>query len=1176
MVLEANRSALGDDVVDVTVQTLQERMQLLGETAELTNGRSPAQRKQATILFANVTGFTELAESLPETRMLDVLNILWQRLDSAITNNGGTIDKHMADGVLGVFGVPTAREDDAERAVRASLGMRAALIDFLNDVEALGAGENWQPFLSNQDEDPFSSLQLSIGINTGPVIVGDVGNRDEVTVIGDTVNVASRLQKHAASSGGILIAHDTYISVRGVFNVEPLGPVMLKGRSEAVPVYMVLGVKPRLFYSTGRGVEGIETKMVGRDRELRTLQTVLKTAVRHKTGRLVTIVGEAGVGKSRLLHEFSSWLKTLSRPFPSFKGRTYERSQQLPYGLFRDLFSAQFSIQEDDLPVLVENKMVQGLMPYWRDTLSPETIAERARTIGQLLGLNMTNTPIPIGPSTTSPRIREQAYQHIIELFSQITRANTAVCLFLEDIHWADDGSIELIERLAELSKSLPFIVIALARPSFFDQWPDSPLSTGLGTHALEESAAPLRLELRTLKPEVSQELVKHILRKIPDIPDALTEIIITRSEGNPFYLEELIKVLIEDGVILTGQETWQVQRKMLRDLRIPSNITGVLQARLDRLSALERVTLQRAAVVGRLFWDTAVINMSEQADEPISPADTLLALQALEKREMIFQRKASILSGSKTYIFKHSLLQQVAYESVLLRVRPTYHQQVADWLVQQSGERMAESASLIARHYELAGDKQPAAELYEIAGTRAQDAYKPELAIDYYRRSLALLTESSLQTMAQLRLQERMGDLLTLQGRFVEAAQTYMTMRYTATEDGDLLAQAEAWLGLAKIKREQAEYAGMLDNADQAEQVAWLVNAEPTLAQALLYKSEAYIRLGDIDLALTAVSRTLSLYERIDAIEGIVKALTVLANIHTDLGQIDEATQYLKQLEEWINRIDLQLKVNQPDSFKLEAANSKSAVGNLYNRLGRYDKAAFHLLNSLRLYRETNYLVAVANTLNTLGEAVRLRGNAQRAIPLYEEALGIAEMIGDQYGTLFYRTNLGAGLIDVGNYQTAVSELRDVISQAEDISKTVTWFGLVEAYMHLSAGCLGLEQANDALTAAQTAMKLAQAQRDNKLVGAAWRCLGTALARHTETAVIVDDRAMNAGDCFAESLQLLRNTAGIASYREQAITLQSWSQYETAQGKLSTGTEMQKDAEALAKRLRIQLPQPV
>ncbi len=1176
--LESQRPILGDDVVETTIFTLQEKLSQLTHPKEL---HRAAQRKQVTILFANVTGFTGIAESIPDTNMLDIMNVLWRRLDGAITNQGGMIDKHIGDGVMGLFGVPSAREDDPERAIRAALAMRVALDEFIAEMETFSERETSAGSSSNVagKHDPLKNLKIKVGINTGPVLLGEVGTGDEYTVIGNAVNIASRLE-NAAQSGSILISHDTYLLVRGIFNVDALGPISVKGRSEPLPVYTIAGLKSRLFYSSGRGVEGVETPMVGRDRELEQLQVTLQSALDTRNGRLVTVIGEAGVGKSRLLHEFNIWVKSLPDLVPIFKARAYERTRQIPFSLIRDLFATKFNIQDDDPLSVVEDKLVQGMLSLVGGKTSD--VRQRARTIAQLVGLDVSDGLAGImGQSfgisrPDSLQVEEQAFAYIAQLFEQVARNSPAVLLSLEDLHWADASSLDLIEYLVQVCKEVPLVVVSLARPSLFSARLHTGLLTATQRHQAFSFLNDFVLDLKALSQDASFQLVAEILRKLPELPTELSEMIVEKADGNPFFVEELVKVLIDDGVLVAGQDEWQVQRSQLSEVRIPPHITGVLQARLDRLSDTERMTLQRASVVGRVFWDTAVIFMNQLADEPISASDTVAALRALEKREMVFPRQKSVFAGAQTYIFKHAILHESAYESVLLRKRPFYHKQVANWLAEQSGERVAEYAGIIARHYELANERLPASELYEMAALRAQDSYKPAVAIDYYCKSLSLLAEKAHFAVPQMRVQERLGELLFMQARFLETIQTYMTMRYTAMGDGDLISQGKAWLGMASVQHAQGNYEDMLQSATEAEQVARLISAEFVLTQAYLRKAEAYLYLDRLELAIASAEQALQMSERFEEIHVIISSLELLCLISIKQSHHQKIAQYLVRLNEYLEQLETNLLINPVDESKQNVALCQHTLAKIYNKLDRYEKAAFYLLSSLKLYRTMEQQISTANVLNTLGNTMRLRGSADKAVALYLQAVDIVEAIGDAYRLLKYRTNLGIAYIEMGEFETAVSLLKQVITSSESIGSMVSWHRMGVAHHFLALAYARQNKPISGLSAAHSGYEFAQKQQDKLLTAVVWRTFGTVLALLPQThlpAQIGDERYVADG-CYARSLQMLQDEdeSNIYTRREQFLTLRDWARYKIDAGEATSGAELLQKAHVLAAELNIQV----
>ncbi|GJM42778.1 MAG: hypothetical protein DHS20C20_30600 [Ardenticatenaceae bacterium] len=1148
--LDETRSLLGDPVVNTTIAALQEKLGEIDSASKNHLDAKTAQRKQVSILFATIAGIANVADALPNTNMLDVMNGLWRRLDRAITFQEGTIDKHMGEAVMGLFGVPMAREDDAERAIRAALQMRAALSDFILE-QSIGE----EP-ATEQEIEQLRNLQIRIGINTGPVMLGRVGSSDEFTVIGDAVNVASRLEK-AAPPGGILISHDTYMLVHDRFNVEPLGLVTIRGRSEPIQVYLVLGLKPRLFYASGRGVEGVETRMVGREAELTHLKETLQNAVEKRVGQTLIITGDAGVGKSRLIHEFSNWVRALPYEVPVFKGRTYQQISHLPYGLIRDMLATFFEIQDNDPPSVAEEKLVQGMGQFMGQ--ENEELRTRANIIGQLIGLDLSIKVQSLGQTGEAPQLRQAAYEYLAQFFEVIAAHNSAVLLFLEDLHWADEASLDLMRYLAESCRKVPLLLIGVSRP--FD---------GQNSLGRERPLPGTQIHIDSLSPAESHQLVLEILQKLPEIPAALSDLLLQRAEGNPFYVEELIKVLIEDGVIIAGQEQWQLRRNQLTEVRVPLNITSVLQGRLDRLTHMERLTLQRAAVVGRVFWDTAVTQMNAAGEDPLNAKQTQTALQALEKREMIFQRQSSGFAGTKAYLFKHAILHQVTYESVLLRSRPKYHKQVADWLAQQSGERISEYAGTIAEHYEMAEEKSLAAELYEMAAQRAEDIFNMALATDYYCKSLSLLTEMSHYALWQLRLQDDLGQLLLKQARLVEAAQTYMTMRFTAEEDGDLLLQAGAWNGLAEIQKYQADFVSMLESALQAERVAWLVNAEATWVQALLHKSEALLHQGDVELAILATQKALETSQQLDEPALLTRCLQQACEEHIKIGRYRPVEQYLAQLKGHSALLE-----RLGDRPALALANR--AIGEINNRLGRFDKAVHWLLASMKIYRELEDQLAIGQMLNLLGETSRLRGQSSQAIPFYRKALTIANGLGNQLEIMKVRINLAAALVDLESFEAAGRAVRGVTRFLDDFGKLAGWYESSRVYIYQALAFLGKGQVEEALRFANRAHRIAAIQENESGLGFAWYGLAQVLAKGGAAIrpLQIDSKTYAASDCFAESLRLFStvNGGGVASARDQVRTLWAWSLHEATIGNKNQSDRLNNHAKELAESQGIQLP---
>ncbi len=609
-------------------------------------GESSHERRTVTILFSDIKSSTALAEELDPEEWLEIMDGAFDVLMGPIYRHEGTVARLMGDAILAFFGAPIAHEDDPERACRAAL-------DIIKGAQEYG--------LLLERERGIQGFAVRVGINTGLVVVGEVGTdlRVEYTAMGDAVNLAARMEQNAPP-GGILISHDTYRHVRGVFDVQPQEPSYVKGRSEPVQTYLVERAKARAFRKPARGVEGIETRMVGREAELKRLQDAFYTAMEDGELQMVTVSGEAGVGKSRLLYEFDLWSELLPEQFYYFKGRASPEMQGLPFSLIRDLLAFRFQIQDSDPLMVVREKLEAG----FGEALGPGQASQRtAHIVGHLAGLVMGESPYLTGAQEDAQRFRDRALRYLGEFFQGVA-SRLPVLILLEDLHWADGSSLDTLNHLALALASLPVLVVCAARPAFFEQRP----------HWGEGQAFHSRLGLEPLSRWDSRRLVAEILQKVDQVPDSLRDQIVQSAEGNPFFIEELIKMLVEDGAIVTGENRWRLDLARLTAVQVPPTLAGVLQARLDRLPREERTVLQQASVAGRLFWDRVVTHISGSAGEGLEENQVLSSLSILRDREMILQRETTAFAGAQEYIFKHALLREVTYEGVLKRLRGVYH----------------------------------------------------------------------------------------------------------------------------------------------------------------------------------------------------------------------------------------------------------------------------------------------------------------------------------------------------------------------------------------------------------------------------------------------------------------------------------------------------------------------
>ena len=625
-----------------------------------TSATPSEQQRQMTTVYLDAT---DLAAMLYESgkdaeKVRARMDGLWNRFGEIAQEGGGVIQSRTGDVGVALWGRARISEDDPERAIRAALRMR----DLVLDEARVVFGDKWEPTEEN-------ALPFSAGVTTGPVLLERSTDTGTYTASGATITLAGRI-KDAAPPGAILVAHDTFIQVRGVFTFHSHEPIRIRGRKEPLEVYVAVFARPRAFRLKARGIEGIETKMIGREIELRLLQEALTLTLEDGETQVVTVVGEAGVGKSRLLWEFSAWTDLIEQKFWLFEARATQPSMLQPYSLTRDLFSFRFQILDSDPLEMVHGKFVDGVAKFMG-----EGTAEKAELMGQLAGFDFSHRPLVAEALKEPDAFRRQALAYLGEFFACATRVQPVV-LHVEDIHWADDRSLDLINNLVRENTKLPLFVICMARPSLYERRPQ----WGEGQRFHE------RIQLEPLSQLSGRRLVRELLKKMDEVPSELRDMIVERADGNPFYIEELIKAFIDDSVILKGEESWSVDRSRLSSVRVPPTLTGVLQSRLDSLPLPLQQLLQRVAVVGRMFWQAAALHLSRP--EGLDGDEVHLMLEDLRRREMILRREESSFAGTVEYVFRHAILRDVTYETLVPRQRRSLHKLTAEWLQDMGGER--------------------------------------------------------------------------------------------------------------------------------------------------------------------------------------------------------------------------------------------------------------------------------------------------------------------------------------------------------------------------------------------------------------------------------------------------------------------------------------------------------
>ncbi|HET9250573.1 MAG TPA: protein kinase [Candidatus Eisenbacteria bacterium] len=796
------RSALQSMTQTISVDQLAAFRAQTGESDTPSSATPSDQQRQMTAVSVDVK---ELAEILYEggadtERAKATLDALWTAFAEIAKESGGVLQSRVEATGLFLWGRDRSREDDAENAIRAALRMQDRTLAETRKV----LGASWEP--TEENPLPFAS-----GITTGPVLLERDTHSGSYNASGAPITLAVRL-KDTAPPGGVIVAHETFTLVRGVFSVFQREPLRVRGRKDPIETYLVTQVRPRAFRLRAMGIEGVETKMIGREIELRLLQEALTLTLEDGETQVVTVVGEAGVGKSRLLFEFSNWTDIMEQTVWFFQARATQPSMLQPYSLTRDLFSFRFKILDSDPLSVVHEKFVKGVEEFMGAGSE-----RQAHFIGQLVGFDFTSKPEVEAALSDGETFRHMAQQYLGELFKSASQVNP-VMIHIEDIHWADDRSLDLINNLVRDNTNLPLFVLCMARPSLYERRPQ----WGEGQRFHE------RIQLEPLSQLSSRRLVRELLKNVPEVPTALRDLIVDRADGNPFYIEELIKALIDDRVIVKGDPHWSVDTTRLSTVRVPATLTGVLQARLDTLPQPLQQLLQRASVVGRIFWDAAAIHLSRES-AGLTADEVQDRLADLRDREMILQREESNFAGTVEYVFRHAILRDVTYDTVIPRQRRALHKLVADWLIEVGGERAGEHTLLVAEHYARAEEASLASGQLAKAGERALQLSALDEAGTLLQRAREMLTGPE-HTEQRIRVDLLRADLEGIRSTYDKATEILKPALEDARSIGNATLQAHILGQLGRLCMWRADAAGAKKYLEEALAMARTANNTETL----------------------------------------------------------------------------------------------------------------------------------------------------------------------------------------------------------------------------------------------------------------------------------------------------------------------------------------------------------
>lgn len=696
------------------------------------------ERRVVTMLFCDVKGSTAAAEHMDPEEWGEVINGAFEFMIKPIYRYEGIVARMMGDGILAFFGAPIAHEDDPQRAVLAGLDI----------VEGLN------PYREKIKEKYHIDIGVRVGVNTGLVVVGAVGSnlRMEYTALGDAINLAARMEQ-TAQVGTIRVAHDTYKLIKSLFEFESLGGIEVKGKTEPVPVYRVLSRNSHV--DRMRGIEGLHADMVGRESELEIFHEVI-TNLRQGVGRVVCVLGEAGMGKSRLvsevhevypdlLGEVGNWYETNTL--------SYETNQA--YGVFQRLIRRMAEINRDDPPDVIRDRLVAVI-----ESLPQERREDASQVLKALFGVAEAELEFPLEGETFKRYLFEAIQDWWLTRFS-----SQPTVLVFDDMHWSDAASVELFLKLLPLTGEIPLVLlVAMREERGAPAWEIKATADELYHHRFTEISLP------PLSMEESDELVNRLLNN-PDLPETMRASILEKAAGNPFFIEEVVRSLIEGGAVVAEeiptdggvQRIWRATSEGA-EVSIPDNLRSLLSARLDRLEETTRATLQVASVIGRNFYHR-VLQAVDDAN-----ADLDQNVRALLRMEMI---RESARVPEIEYAFRNPLTQEAVYKTILLKRRREFHRRVGEAMESIYPDRLEAQYGLLAHHFALAGEREKAIEYARLAAKQAINLYAYDDAVQNLRTALNLIHESETSEI-HLTLMEELGDVYCLLRDGDQAIQMY------------------------------------------------------------------------------------------------------------------------------------------------------------------------------------------------------------------------------------------------------------------------------------------------------------------------------------------------------------------------------------------------------------------
>ena len=934
------------------------------------------QRRNVTVLFVDLTGYTPLAESLDTEVLYEIMQKYIRSLANCVHNFDGMVDKLTGDGLMALFGAPLAYENNAERAVRAALEMQ-------EEVAALN--------LEFRDQLDDNRLSVHMGINNGMVVVGGVGNERimNYTAIGDTVNIAARLEE-ISQAGEILVSENIYRRTQPLFEFREPKLVELKGIKEPLYVYQVSG--HRANPGSTRGLQELGAQYVGHEAEIEQIQAMINRLRNKGIGGLLLVTGEAGVGKSRMMREIQ--MRIMGDEITLMTGHTLTYRKSIPYWIFQDVFRNLWQLKQfrGEIRHEVMISVVEELMGDETPQVLPY--------LEYLMGMSISDEHISKSVEyLDNEQLRTRVFLTVRRVLSKVASEKPLV-LVLDDLHWADEGSLDLINYLIDAVEEEPILIYGISRPF------EGGSVERIRSHA-DRKLSPQRslfIELKPLGITETHQLFE-IMVQMEDFPATFREQIIRRSAGIPLYMEEILRMLIEDNVIYYQDDIWKLNPSAKIDVvGVPETLQGLILARFDRLNLTQRHVIQSAAVIGNPFS----VNVLDKMLERYSRKEIIETLNYLTQHDFIEPQTYGL---SRRYRFRHGLVSDAIYSTLLARERKNLHQQVAESIEALNKDRIEEEVEILAHHYSRSYQLDRALKYLVMAGKKAMRDYANEQARQHFVTALGLLSQVGYTTELAFDIQSGLGDILVVNGEYPGARHHYATALEIILEDGTpfwLQQQSKLHRKIATTFERQGDYEKALARLQAAEMVLTeSANSDPgELASIYNDIGWTHFRRGNVEIAESHLMKALELV--VDS-----KEYQVIASIYNRLGGI-------------------------------------------YFTKGDMEQADFYTRQSLDLREQMGELALAARSYNNLGLIAWKQGRLPDAMRYFEQSFETQKELGDIEVLIELNTNIGFLQMEYGRPDLAERYILEAIDMAQKVGHShhlsTCYVHLTELYLQMSS----------------------------------------------------------------------------------------------------------------------------